>query len=69
MTERENSSTLAAGESQASPGSSANRTPATQRPAGSMRTLWVVLLTLPVTIAALAIAIEVFGLLLRLGGQ
>ncbi|MEW6341333.1 MAG: hypothetical protein RXR20_19225 [Paraburkholderia sp.] len=68
MTERENSSTLA-GESQVSPASTTNHAPATQRRAGSMRTLWVVLLTLPVTIAALAIAIEVFGLLLRLGGQ
>ncbi|MGA7782345.1 MAG: hypothetical protein WCA85_32155 [Paraburkholderia sp.] len=32
----------------------------------SHRTLWVVLLTLPVTIVALAIALGAFGLLLRL---
>ncbi|SDG45566.1 hypothetical protein [Paraburkholderia phenazinium] len=69
MTESENSSRIAADETRASSGATASRTPPAQRPAGSSRTLWVVLLTLPVTIAALAIAIELFGLLLRLGGQ
>jgi uncharacterized membrane protein len=29
--------------------------------------LWVIVLTLPITIVALAIALELFGLLLRLG--
>lgn len=71
MTEPENSSSIAAGETRASSSSSnaANRAPAARRPAGSSRTLWVVLLTLPVTIACLAIAIELFGLLLRLAGR
>ncbi len=30
------------------------------------RTVWVIVLTLPVTIVALAIAFEIFGLVLRL---
>lgn len=69
MTEPENSSSIAAGETRASSRAAANRAPAARRPAGSSRTLWVVLLTLPVTIVCLAIAIELFGLLLRLGGH
>ena len=43
-----------------------NAAPTTRSARASHRTLWVVLLTLPVTIVALAIALEVFGLLLRL---
>jgi hypothetical protein len=34
----------------------------------SHRTLWVVVLTLPITIVALAITLGVFGLLVRLFG-
>lgn len=35
------------------------------RAAGSSRMIWVIVLTLPVTIVALAIAFEIFGFLLR----
>jgi hypothetical protein len=38
----------------------------TAKPRTSGRTIWVIVLTLPVTIALLAIALEVFGFLLRL---
>lgn len=69
MTEPEHSSSVAAGETRESSSAAAGRAPAARRPAGSSRTLWVVLLTLPVTIVCLVIAIELFGLLLRLGGH
>ncbi|HEV3424829.1 MAG TPA: hypothetical protein VG105_13840 [Paraburkholderia sp.] len=37
-----------------------------RRSSGSFRTLWVIVLVLPATIAALAIALGVFGLVVRL---
>jgi hypothetical protein len=40
--------------------------PTTRGDRASRHALWVIVLTLPVTIAALAIALGVFGLLLRL---
>ncbi|MGF6722347.1 hypothetical protein P3T43_001694 [Paraburkholderia sp. GAS41] len=66
MMERESgtANTVATGEAKAgAPRASNGPTPSRQ----SYRTLWVVVLTLPVTIVALAIALELFGLLLRLG--
>ena len=66
MTERESgtANTMATGEAKtSSPRGSKGPTPSR----GSHRTWWVIVLTLPVTIAALVIALEVFGLLLRLG--
>jgi hypothetical protein len=66
MTERESgtANTTASGEAKtSSPSVSKGPTPSR----GSHRTLWVIVLTLPVTIAVLVIALEVFGLLLRLG--
>jgi hypothetical protein len=44
----------------------ANTHATTAKPRTSGRTIWVIVLTLPVTIALLAIALEVFGFLLRL---
>lgn len=66
MTERESgtANTVTTGEAKAS----AARAPSgSTPPSRSYRTLWVIVLTLPVTIVGLAIAFEVFGLLVRLG--
>jgi hypothetical protein len=52
------------GEAKAS-SSRASKAPAPS--SGSYLTLWVIVLTLPVTIAGLMITLEIFGLLLRLG--
>jgi Mn2+/Fe2+ NRAMP family transporter len=65
MTERESgtASTVTAGEAKGiSSRASKEPTPSPR----SYRTLWVIVLTLPVTIVGLAIAFEIFGLLLRL---
>jgi hypothetical protein len=40
---------------------------ASGRATESSRMIWVIVLTLPVTIVALAIALEIFGFLLRIG--
>jgi hypothetical protein len=46
-----------------------NPLPRTQNNRATHTTPWVVLLTLPVTIAALVVALGAFGLLLRLLAQ
>ncbi|MGF6534688.1 hypothetical protein P3T20_005502 [Paraburkholderia sp. GAS206C] len=45
----------------------ANKVKPSGRAPGSSRIIWVIVLTLPVTIVALAITLEIFGFLLRLG--
>jgi hypothetical protein len=45
----------------------ANTVKPSGRAPGSSWMIWVIVLTLPVTIVALAITLEIFGLLLRLG--
>jgi hypothetical protein len=68
MTERESgtASTVTTGEARTTAPRASNGTSPSR---GSHRTLWVIVLTLPVTIAGLVIALEVFGLLLRLGSH
>jgi hypothetical protein len=66
MTERESGtvSTVTTGEAKAASGRASKGSTPSRR---SYLTLWVIVLTLPVTIAGLVITLGVFGLLVRLG--
>jgi hypothetical protein len=66
MTERESGAANAVPRSETA-ASTAHASSGSRPSPASHRTLWVIVLTLPVTIVALAIALELFGLLLRLG--